>query len=172
MTTWRPVPGFEESHEVSPCGSVRSIARSSVDRIGRRYTVRSRIMKPDVDKDGYHIYRLRHKGRVWTVKGHRLVAMVFIGPCPEGMQVAHKDGRPSNNVLSNLRYDTCKGNHSDKYRHGTMPIGSRHGRAKITEKDALCIRNSNEKTSLLARAYGVAEVQIRRIRRRETWRHA
>ena len=50
---------------------------------------------------------------------HSLVAESFIGPRPEGMEVCHNDGDPTNNHLDNLRYGTSSGNELDKVRHGT-----------------------------------------------------
>nr|WP_232111245.1 HNH endonuclease signature motif containing protein [Nocardia wallacei] len=49
---------------------------------------------------------------------HSLVAEAFIGPRPEGLQVCHNDGDPTNNMLANLRYDTPSENQTDIVRHG------------------------------------------------------
>lgn len=49
---------------------------------------------------------------------HQLVAAAFIGPCPEGQEVRHWDGDPSNNAASNLLYGTHAENMQDMVRHG------------------------------------------------------
>src|SRR5262249_22941752 len=63
---------------------------------------------------------------------HRLVLEAFVGPCPNGMEACHNDGNPSNNVLSNLRWDTRKANQEDTFKHGTANIGERNHQAKLS----------------------------------------
>ena len=53
---------------------------------------------------------------------HRLVAWAFIGPQPDGYDVAHIDGDSHNNVLANLRYDTRSGNCQDWVFHGRTTL--------------------------------------------------
>jgi len=168
---WRPVAGFEGAYEVSSYGAVRSLSRRLINRIGHPHTVRGRVLKPDVDKDGYLVFRVSAYGKKRVVKGHRLVAETFIGSCPDGYQVAHYDGNPANNRVSNLRYATCKDNHNDKRRHGRLPVGRKHGRSKIEEQDALYIRDSLDSNEALSKLYGLTTMQIKRIRDREFWRH-
>jgi len=66
-------------------------------------------------KTGYHTVKLN--GKTYLV--HRLVAAAFIGPCPDGLQVRHLDGNPSNNNVINLAYSTAKENNADMDLHGT-----------------------------------------------------
>ena len=54
--------------------------------------------------------------------------------------VCHNDGNYKNNRPNNLRADTQKNNISDKVKHGTAQIGSKHPNAKITEEQALALR--------------------------------
>ena len=62
---------------------------------------------------------LSHQGEDKTRTVHSLVAEAFIGARPEGMEICHSDGDPTNNHLDNLRYGTPSDNTLDKVRHGT-----------------------------------------------------
>ena len=117
---WRPVDGYGYKYEVSNQGRVRSVARE-VRRPNRgTYRVAERILKPRRAHHGHQYVTLfgdtkkdrRHFGV------HRLVLAAFVGPCPEGMEACHNDGDPSNNQVSNLRWDTRSANMLDKVRHG------------------------------------------------------
>lgn len=173
MERWLPVPGKEGFYEVSDRGRVRSLTRTSRYRQRSRIVERifhGKVLRPDIDKDGYWIYRLSAGPGKRTVKGHRLVMMAFVGPCPSGMEVSHLDGDPGNNQLSNLRYMTTKENHSYKWRHGTMARGSRHGRAVLSEEDVIFLRkNGAEDVSKYAKAKGCSETTVLRAMRGETW---
>ena len=112
---WRPIPGYEGHYEVSNHGRVRSI--DYIDPRGVFW--RGRILKQAVQKiGGYPYVGLRKDGKVHTKRVHALVALAFIGPRPERMEVCHGNGNPADNRLSNLRYDTRSANSIDRTRHG------------------------------------------------------
>ncbi|MGP5930306.1 NUMOD4 motif-containing HNH endonuclease [Corynebacterium glyciniphilum] len=118
---WKPIPGYEGYYEVSDQGRVRSIERVIVRDNGMRQTVRSRVLRPALNRRGYegvHLYR-RGIGEGFSV--HRLVLLAFVGPCPEGMEVRHLNGAPADNRLTNLRYGTSLENKLDIIRHGRHP---------------------------------------------------
>lgn len=97
---WKPVVGYEDSYEVSDQGNIRSIDRV-ITRNGRPSKLRGRVLTPVVtSKYGYLKVALGRNNQQFV---HRLVMATFVGPC-EGMDVDHRDGNPSNNRLSNLRY--------------------------------------------------------------------
>jgi hypothetical protein len=102
---------------------------------------------------------------------HVMVAETYLGPKPEGMEVAHEDGNPLNCRVENLRWSTHLDNMRDRERHGTAPHGERGGGAKLTESDILAIRGSSEGPTELGRRYGVHYKTIIAIRRRKTWRN-
>jgi hypothetical protein len=110
---------------------------------------------------------------------HRLVLEAFIGPCPHGMEACHWDGRPENNQLSNLRWDTDLANQADSARHGTKrkpPIflGEKHHATTITEDDVKIIRGAGghrDALGILAARYSLSIQTIWRIRHRKTWAH-
>lgn len=104
---WRPVVGYEGLYEVSDRGQVRSLPRR----------LRGRILRPGLSA-GYPSVNLSVNGVGRVVKVHILLAEAFLGPRPDGSVTCHADGDRSNNVLSNLRYDTVSSNNLDTVRHG------------------------------------------------------
>ena len=110
---WAPIPGLSD-YMASNHGRVRRISRDQIvpQHVGNKLGHRRVSVKPDGQS-----YRGMYV--------HRLVLMAFRGVCPEGMQGCHNDGNPSNNELSNLRWDTAKANQADRARHGTHQNANR-----------------------------------------------
>lgn len=111
---WRPVPGYEGRYDVSDRGRVRSHIQWNRKPTPRLLSPSSHTKLPYKKvclTDG--------RGSCSTLLVHRLVMMAFIGPCPDGMEVRHLDGDPTNNNLDNLRYGTRPQNQEDAVRHGT-----------------------------------------------------
>src|SRR5260370_19537414 len=124
IETWKPVVGFEGQYEVSDLGRVRSLDRYKThvqrDSLGAVITVRrkykGRILRPGKQNSGHLHVNL---GRGHTVRVHTLVLEAFVSLAPDGLEGCHGDGVPSNNRLSNLRWDTHQANLAHQYRHGT-----------------------------------------------------
>jgi len=95
-TTWLPILGYESRYEVSDSGFVR---RTRDGRILAHHLI-----------GPYHRICLWNGSESRRYMLHRLVAGAFIGPCPDGHEVNHKDGDPSNNSVTNLEYVTPKEN--------------------------------------------------------------
>jgi len=102
---------------------------------------------------------------------HRFVLEAFRGQSLPGFEACHIDGNRSNNQLLNLRWDTRKGNHADKNRHGTQPRGERLSNAKLTESVVRLIRRSSLSAPKLARQLGVSKTLIWNVRTFIAWRH-
>jgi hypothetical protein len=115
---WRPVVDWEGAYEVSNCGRVRSLDRVTVCSDGRLLPRTGRILQPVPAQHGYRTVALMVAGYKRTRKIHQLVLEAFVGPRPPGLVACHFDGNPSNNHLSNLRWDTFKANTEDMVRHG------------------------------------------------------
>lgn len=109
---WLDVPEYEGLYEVSNWGRVKTLARDG-------QICDALLSQASMPKFGHKTVCLYREKGYKTYLVHRLVMLAFVGVCPEGMQVCHYDGRPSNNRLDNLRYDTQKANEQDKRRHGT-----------------------------------------------------
>lgn len=123
---------------------------------------------------GYLVTGIWHNGKSRCFGLHRLVLEAFVGPCPRGMQACHWDGDPSNNHISNLRWDTQRGNWKDRVRHGR--IGARYGEDnpfhKLTNSAVIFIvKNRNAKTNDLCRKFGVNPATIQRVRNGDIWSH-
>ena len=111
---WLAVVGYESSYEVSDRGRVRGLDR--IDAAGRQW--RGLVLRLIAHGDGHMHVSLSMGGVVRTHFVHRLVLAAFVGPCPEGHEVCHGNGRPDDNRLSNLRYGTQSANTLDRVRHG------------------------------------------------------
>lgn len=125
---WRPVVGYEGYYEVSSLGGVRSLSRTDVDTLGRRYVVRGKIKKHTVTH-GYPIVRLSRDGVRENVFVHRLVALAFIGSPESGQEACHADGDKLNPCVENLYWGTRADNLADSVRHGTWSnqnVGKTH----------------------------------------------
>lgn len=114
MENWLPIPGYEQFYEISDGGRVRTLRFSP-----------PKIMSLNCNGSHFTAHLYKHgKREVFYV--HRLVLAVFKGPCPDGQEVRHLDGDPSNNSLNNLVYGTTSENRYDSVIHGT------HVRARAT----------------------------------------
>lgn len=165
---WLPVVGWESRYEVSDLGRIKSL-RHLLD--GRLLVS---IMKPRPCPNGGHLQvRLSDFDRRVMVYVHQLVARAFIGPCPEGQEVRHWDGDPTNNRLSNLLYGTKEDNMRDMVRHGRSRAGSKHYRSSLTDADVIAIRaawQQGTSGAALAARYGVSKAAISRIVRGRSYR--
>lgn len=113
---WLDIPGYEGWYQVSDHGRVRGVDRYVPHaRYGRQFIAGQLIIPQD---NGMGRLQVGLRKRQFLV--HRLVMSVFVGPCPDGMEVCHNNGDPQDNRLCNLRYDTHSGNMQDCKVHGTQ----------------------------------------------------
>jgi hypothetical protein len=171
---WSDIPGFP-GYRVSTKGRVVSVLKGRGRLGGRTFDNEAKLLRPTRDKRGYHIYGLYFEnGKYRNMKGHRLVLLAFVGPCPEGEEACHCDGDPENNDLDNLRWDTHRNNSQDAIRHGRVRRGSASGRSKLDEADVRIIRDLYGSGALLrdlAMRFGVSSNTIADACKRHTWRH-
>ena len=126
------------------------------------------------DPRGYKHTSLRKPGNAKPYQRlvHRLIAQTFL-PNPDGLpDVAHNDGNPSNNVVSNLRWSTHYDNQMDMRRHGTMQDGEKCVTRKLSAAAALDIRQRAQKRGMgivLAREYGVSRAVVSMIKNGNIW---
>lgn len=110
---WLPVVGWEDLYEVSDLGRVRSLRHRGIANPNHWYG--GKILKPQLVNDQGHLCVTLSRPGVHQKKAlvHRLVMAAFAGPCPEGQEVRHLDGDPSDNRLIRLTYGTRQENMLD-----------------------------------------------------------
>jgi hypothetical protein len=129
-------------------------------------------MTPNLNQ-GYPRVTMRRNGRTFYRLCHQLVMETFVGPCPDGCEVRHKDGNRGDARLSNLEYGTRADNIADAKRHGTWKNGSSHLTAAIVTEIAGCIRADDSPANLLCLAsrYNTSQATIYSIRAKKLWKH-
>jgi hypothetical protein len=135
-----------------------------------------KVLLPKPGHRGHLSVGLCIRGVVKQVFVHRIVLETFVGKCPDGMVACHfPDRNPSNNNLSNLRWDTRKANSADMDAHGTryIPNGELSKSAKLTSRQVKEIRRqiaNGRKQSELAEQFKVSRATICFINKGQTWK--
>ena len=106
---WAVIPGTDECYEVSHRGRVWS--RPRLGTLGG-------IMAGSTTPDVYRQVQLHCYGKMSNFRIHQLVALAFLGPTPEGLEICHKDGDQLNNDVSNLKFGTHRRNTQERVEHG------------------------------------------------------
>ena len=114
---------------------------------------------------GYPRISLNYKG----IGIHRLVFEREYGPVPSGMLVCHSCDNKRCINPEHLFLGTNQDNKDDAVRKGRHARGGRVYGAKLTEKDCVAIRDSQESSLLLAQLYHVDRCTIWAIRSGRTW---
>jgi predicted XRE-type DNA-binding protein len=165
MATYLPIKRFTK-YRVGDDGSVWSNHSGTWKRL---------VATPN--KDGYPGVSLFGNGKRWDVLVHTLVLTAFVGPRPADHHACHfPDGDPKNNNLTNLRWDTPKGNQVDSKFHGTRVDnrGEKSGNAKLTVKKVLEIRirlAAGDMQKEIASDFGIDQTTVSNIATRKRWKH-
>jgi len=165
MTEWRRIP-FAPAYHVSEDGDVIRCKKSRGARVRH-------ILKSWLDPKGYEMVHLRNNGRYIKKRIHAIVAEVFIGPCPDGHEVHHRDENKRNNHHSNLEY-LSKSTHSKMGRNWSPIRGEDNHLAKLHEFDVHNIRDLHRiglNFNQISKQYGISRGHIANIVRGISWSH-
>lgn len=171
---WKPIIDYEDRYEISNLGNIRSKVNYKSSKFGKH-------LRPALSQSGYWHITLAKNGTRKNGSVHMLVAITFLGPYPENMQVNHKDGDKSNNRLSNLEYVTRKENirHSHEvlgngFNSPPIHYGEKHPISKLTRNKVTEIRelyqSGNYTSRQLGSIYGVSKTNILNIINQKIWR--
>ena len=172
MEVWKPIHSLNDKYEASNNGQIRNA------RTGR-------IMKQFTNLFGYKNLTVRPEPNMTVnIRVHRAVAEAFIGECPEGYVVNHKDGDKTNNCPDNLEYVTPSENNQHALDTGLRhpadmekfaPRGEKHYRSEISEEDVLKILNLRKETGFggrkLAKITGLSRGTVDAIIFGKSWKH-
>lgn len=114
---WKDIKGYEGVYKVSNLGQILSVGRSWVmPNMGFNVHKRKpKILKQQIDKDGYKYIHLWYKRKQKFYHTHTLVASAFI-PNPEKKpQVNHINGNKTDNRVENLEWNTVSENVSHAF---------------------------------------------------------
>lgn len=165
---WRDVVGYEGWYQVSDMGRVRRVAAGKGAKPGM-------VLKPTEHDRGYQTVVLSREYVKHRRYIHRLVAGAFIGDCPVGYEVNHRNGNREDNRLVNLEYVTPSENilHSINVTK-TGTFGENHPSSKLSESKVREIRgllDSGFSQNRVAQTFGVSRGTICDISTGKTWKH-
>lgn len=174
---WRPVLDYEGLYEVSSFGRVRSFDKhvKNGSPIGR--TISSRVLRTPLNGQGRRTVVLYKNGTKKSRNVYKIVAEAFLGACPSGMIVRHKNGDCTDDMSCNLIYGTHKENTHDRIAHGAMFYGENVHNAKLTASHVAEIRDIHKfrcpvhGTMALASFYGVSPSTISAVLHKKNWKH-
>lgn len=176
---WKTIPGYD-NYEASSLGRIRSLdyEEEIANRWGsttiRRHT--GRVLKSWINKKGYNYVSLGAKNKK---EAHYWIAMTFLGPRKDAMEVNHKNGNKSDNSVENLEWVTRSQNSRHAFDTGLNHVGSKHGISKLDEAQVAQIktilltkvkRNVRPYYKEIAIMFGVDRKTIESIARGHTWR--
>lgn len=170
---WRPVYGWP-LYEASSIGRVRRAGAGSHG--GARVGHVLRVFW-HTDKYGYGYVTLSRgtKASRVTLGVQKVVALAFLGPCPQGREAAHRDHDPRNNRPTNLEYQTHLENMQASARLGRVNRGEQHPKVRLSAVLVRRIRQEYRRgsrtagTPALARKYGVKTATVGHALVGRTW---
>lgn len=174
---WRPIPGYEGIYAISTFGRVRRDCRSKGYGVGR-------ILKPSTNGTGYLKATLcGRSGEHRQFLIHRLVMLAYVGPCPTGREVNHRNGIKTDNCLANLEYVTPQENQRHRFDvlgQSSPPVpeprfGEAHPHSRLTDDQVRQIRaiygNGDMTQKQVGAMFGIKQTHVGKIVRRVLWPH-
>lgn len=122
------------------------------------------------DTKGYGL--IRHDGKN-NQKVHRVVYQLAVASIPEGMIVCHRCDTPACCNPFHLFLGSTLDNMADMKLKGRANYarGEAAGNSRLTESEAIAIRNDPRPQEIIAAQYGIAQTTVSAIKTRRNWSH-
>lgn len=161
--TWKPIPMTKGKYALSNKLRIKHV------RLNRLVDIRD-------TKDGYRLATIwvSKKGKFTQKTMQQIVADVFLGPCPKGKEVNHKNGIKDDYSSDNLEYVTHDRNMEHAGENGLMKYGEKHFNAKLKNEDIpkiFKLRLKGRSFISIGKKFGVDETSIRDVLYRRKWEH-
>jgi len=156
------------AYAISNYGRVKRVLPGVATQIGR-------LLSPWVSSNGYAYVDLWKNNTRYRFKVHQLIASTFIGPCPKGKEINHKDGIKINNIYNNLEYVTHKQNSDHAHKLGLIQHakGKDHPQATITHsqvKKTKRLKNQGYSDRYISKQLGISKGTVYSIIKNLHWR--
>lgn len=173
---WLPIPGYP-GYEASSLGRVRRVApyvrAGAIIGVPKKAAIAPRRVH---NRTAHLAVTLSFEGQRRDALVHRLVALTFIGPQPDGKPlVCHRDDDPTNNCPENLFWGSAADNSADMVRKGRQARGSLAANSKLDEFEISILRAKAKVSGLsqraLAKQFGISQAAVSMALSGKTWRH-
>jgi hypothetical protein len=163
--TWKAVEGYGNNaftYFVSNKGKIRRVLHVGI------------IFKIKIySHNGYEIVSLLRNDKKESCLLHRIIATTFIENPLNKPQVNHKDGKKSNNNVSNLEWVTAKENVNHAYDHWLIRLGEDRANTKLKNKQVIKIKKGiilGMTTNELANEMNIKNNLVRDIVKNKTYK--
>lgn len=175
VETWKDIPEFRGSYQVSDIGRVRSLDRVITFKDGRMRKFKGRVLKPYLNNKGYEQVKLYSVNGRNNKSVHRLVLEAFKPHVNmSDLEVNHMDGNKLNNHLTNLEWLTRRDNALHACDIGLIDNrGERSPNAKLSNAEVLEILqrlDKGESQKDIGLDYGVSQSCIGKINIGTMWK--
>ncbi len=175
------IPNYEGYYQVSNYGNVRSLDRVITEKTGKTQTLKGRILKPRINRDGYYYVGLRKNGSKAAFAIHQLVAQAFLDNPENKPTVNHINGIKIDNNVNNLERATYSENLEHAYKTGLRTsvsieaVGEKNYKRKLKPEQVIEIKRLLAEGNLthkeIATKFDVARSTIAGIKSGRTWKH-
>lgn len=163
---WKDIPGYEGLYQASNFGRIKSLPRKA--------SPRDFLLRFATRPDGYPGCALVKNRKPASFTVHRLIAMTFLSPKKDNLEINHIDGNKLNNMVENLEWCTRSENLKHCFRIGLKDQhGDNHHQRKLYSWQVREIRQKFKPLvytrRMLATEYNVSEATIKAIVERRNW---
>ena len=167
---WRWIPGYEGYYKISNMGRTLSAARTNVDKTGRSFTVRERVLKT-IQTIRYRTVSQHRDNHKHTAAIHKLVGRAFLTPPTNPTyEICHRNNIKHDCRASNLYWGSRKHNIRDARDKG-LRIENTHQRITLPQANQIkhMLKTTNLTQVEVAKQIGVTYAIVHSIKVGRTW---